>query len=165
MRDSHNPNYAFIDAQNLHMGIASQGWEIDYRRFKIFLHDKFLVSKVFLFIGYVKKNESLYRRFKHYGYILVFKEVVISRNNGVATIKGNVDAELVLHTMIEYANFNKAVIVSGDGDFKCLIEYLDKFGKLGKVLIPHKHKFSALLRPYRTNLYFLADAKNKIERH
>lgn len=33
------------------------------------------------------------------------------------TVKGNVDAELVLHTMIQYPNYDKAIIVSGDGDF------------------------------------------------
>jgi uncharacterized LabA/DUF88 family protein len=36
-------------------------------------------------------------------------------------VKGNVDAELVLHTMIEYDNYSKAIIISGDGDFFCLV--------------------------------------------
>ena len=45
------------------------------------------------------------------------------------------DAELVLHAMIEYPNYDKAIVVSGDGDFHCLIEYLEKQGKLARVLI------------------------------
>jgi uncharacterized LabA/DUF88 family protein len=45
-------------------------------------------------------------------------------------VKGNVDAELVLHAMIEYPNYDKALIVTGDGDFFCLVEYLIKQDKL-----------------------------------
>ena len=63
------------------------------------------------------------------------------------TVKGNVDAELVLHAMIEYPNYDKAVIVSGDGDFYCLVEYLEKQNKLLKIMASNKH-FSGHLRKY-----------------
>ena len=53
------------------------------------------------------------------------------------TYKGNVDAELVLHTMIQKENFEKAIIVSGDGDFYCLIEYLSNKDLLDKVMTPN----------------------------
>ena len=75
-------------------------------------------------------------------------------------IKGNVDAELVLHTMILYKNYQKALIVSGDGDFYCLIEYLEKKGKLLRVLVPNKH-YSSLLRKfndYVTRVDFLINS-------
>ena len=39
-------------------------------------------------------------------------------------IKGNVDAELVLYAMKELPNYEQAIIVSGDGDFFSLAEYL-----------------------------------------
>lgn len=51
--------------------------------------------------------------------------------------------------MIEYKNYNKAIIVSGDGDFRCLIDYLQKKQKLLKVIIPNKYSYSALLRKYQ----------------
>jgi uncharacterized LabA/DUF88 family protein len=81
-------------------------------------------------------------------------------------IKGNCDAELVLHAMIEYPNFDKAVIISGDGDFHCLVEHLLKEEKLLKVLIPRKDKYSALLRKFREHLFFINDSnfKHKIIR-
>jgi len=53
-----------------------------------------------------------------------------------------VDAELVLHSMIEYANFEKAIIITGDGDFACLIEYFVKMKKLKRLLVPNINKFS-----------------------
>ena len=69
-------------------------------------------------------------------------------------IKGNVDAELVLHTMIQYKNYDMALIVSGDGDFYCLVEYLAKNKKLLKVLAPTKH-YSGLLREFNRDNYII----------
>lgn len=79
-------------------------------------------------------------------------------------MKGNCDAELVLHTMIEYPNYEKAVIVTGDGDFYCLIEYLEKQEKLEILLIPNKNKYSKLLKKiaYRKKWY-MNDLKKKLE--
>ncbi len=68
------------------------------------------------------------------------------------------DAELVLHAMIEYPNYDKAIIVSGDGDFHCLVEYLEGRGKLGRLLIPDRTKFSALLRRFRREYIDYLDA-------
>ena len=140
-------NYAFIDSQNLYLGIKSQGWELDYARFRIYLRNKYNVSKAFLFIGYVPGNEDLYTRFQKNGFIVVFKPTLEIKRGKSVEIKGNVDAELVLHTMIEYKNYQKAIIVSGDGDFRCLVEYLVNNNKLLLVLAPNKH-YSSLLRIY-----------------
>ena len=63
------------------------------------------------------------------------------------TVKGNVDTELVLHAMIQYENYDNAIIISGDGDFFCLIEYLAKNHKLLHVLTPNKY-YSKLFKPY-----------------
>ena len=79
-----------------------------------YLQDRFDVAQAFLFIGYVRENQSLYTALQKIGYIVVFKPTLRLPND---TVKGNVDAELVLHAMIEYANYERAVIVTGDGDF------------------------------------------------
>ena len=76
--------------------------------------------------------------------------------------KGNVDAELVLHTMIEFDNFDKALIVTGDGDFYCLVDYLLKSKKLGKLMIPNRHKFSSLFRKMMPNIVFMNDLRAKL---
>ena len=107
-------NYAFIDSQNLNLAIRDQDWELDFKRFRRYLADKYGISKAFLFIGYVPTNQILYTSLQEYGYILIFKLTLVLGNGKV---KGNVDAELVLHSMIEYQNYEKAVIVTGDGDF------------------------------------------------
>ena len=78
--------------------------------------------------------------------------------------KGNIDAELVLHSAaIEYPNYDKAVIVSGDGDFRCLHEYLIKKWKLLKIIIPNSKSASTLLSDFETFKIFIEFEKNKLE--
>src|SRR3990167_8103550 len=109
-------NYAFIDSQNLNLSIRELGWALDFSKFRKYLSDRFAVVKAYLFIGIVPTNQSLYTYLQNAGYVLVFKPTLFLPGGKV---KGNVDAELVLHAMIEYVNYEKAVIISGDGDFHC----------------------------------------------
>ncbi len=146
--------YAFIDSQNLNLGVRSQGWKLDWRKFRQYLRNKYGVTKAYLFIGQVVGNESLYAFLQECDYILIFKPTLHSRVKGEEIIKGNVDAELVLHAMIQYNNYQKAVIVTGDGDFHCLIEYLEEKKKLLKVLAPTNH-YSSLLRKFNQKHYIV----------
>lgn len=136
--------YAFIDSQNLNLGVKSQGWKLDWRKFRQYLRNKYNVTDAFLFIGYKAGNEALYTQMQQMGYIVILKPTLELPNG---TIKGNVDAELVLHTMIEYKHFDKAIIVSGDGDFHCLVEYLVNKNKLLCLLAPNRH-YSSLLHEF-----------------
>ncbi|OGM75905.1 hypothetical protein A2382_02135 [Candidatus Woesebacteria bacterium RIFOXYB1_FULL_38_16] len=154
-------NFAFIDSQNLNLGIRSQGWKLDFARFRIYLKDKYKVTKAFLFIGYMPKYKTIYQHLTKSGYILIFKPVLESKNKHTP-VKGNVDAELVLHTMIEFPKYDKAIIASGDGDFHCLIEYLLKKKKLFRIIIPNKKKYSALLRKFIKHIDFLSGLKEKL---
>lgn len=140
-------SYAFIDSQNLNLGVRSQGWVLDFHRFRRFLKDKYKVREAFLFIGYVQNNQPLYTYLQKCGYICVFKPTLEVRRGKSVKVKGNVDAELVLHAMVEYKNYDKAVIISGDGDFHCLIKYFIEQGKLLKIITPNLH-YSSLLREF-----------------
>lgn len=153
-------NYAFVDSQNLNLAIRDQGWKLDFKRFRVYLKEKHKVTNAFLFIGYIKEHQKLYDFLSNVGYILIFKPVVTDKTN---KIKGNVDAELVLHTMIEYPNFDRAVIVSGDGDFYCLVDYLVEQDKFKKLLIPNKMKYSGLLRKFNKSITFIGDIRDLVE--
>ena len=98
------------------------------------------------------------------GFVLIFKPTLpLNKNKGIK-IKGNVDAELVLHTMIELPNYDKAVIVSGDGDFQCLAKHLKKIGKLRKLIIPNQNKYSSLLRGFLPkDAVFMSGLRGKLE--
>ena len=157
-------NYAFIDSQNLNLGIRSQGWYLDFKKFKQYLKDKHRITKAFLFIGYIPSNKKLYTLLRNAGYTIVFKPTVRARGE----TKGNVDAELVLHTMHELCqdSFDKAVIVSGDGDFQCLVEYLIEKDRFRKLLVPNQFKYSSLLRKYREKglIEFIGQKRKKLQR-
>src|SRR4051812_37021270 len=149
---SKKPNtYAFIDSQNLNLGTQRMGWKLDWRKFRQYLADKHGVTKAYMFIGYMAENESLYEYMYELGFLVVLKPTVdvnVPKDTAEAaegvdkvdrekpSVKGNVDAELVLYAMKELPNYERAIIVSGDGDFFSLAEYLDEQGKLANILTP-----------------------------
>ena len=112
-----------------------------------------------MFIGFVQGNQGLYSFLQKCRYILIFKPTLKLPNE---KFKGNVDAELVLHSMIQYNNYNKAVIISGDGDFYCLVDYLIKNNKLKRLIIPNKKRYSSLLRIFNDYITFLNGTKDKL---
>lgn len=163
--------YAFIDSQNLYLGTSKDmykgkkkiytGWQLDYKKFRQYLSDKFRVSKAFLFIGYIPQNKHLYERLEAYGYELIFKQTI---KDNMGKPKGNVDAELVLHAAaIEYSHYDRAVVVSGDGDFSCLYEFLQKYNKLKQIIIPNRYSESSLLRKFQAYKTFLYRDQKKVE--
>ena len=166
--------YAFIDSQNLNLSIQNdilkptgeviyRGWKLDFKRFRVYLKDKFKVKNAFLFIGFVPGNESLYKALQEYGYVLIFKPTLEYSRGKKRIIKGIVDAKLILNAMIELPNYNNCIIVAGDGDYYCLIEYLEKQGKLKHILIPNKYSYSSLLRKYSQFFAYVSDLREKLE--
>ena len=155
--------YAFIDSQNLNLGVRSQGWQIDYQKLRLYLKNKYNVTKAFLFIGLVVGNERLYEQLQNAGFILIFKPTVRYIQDGRDTVKGNVDAELVLHAAaIEYANYDQALIVSGDGDFRCLIEFLIAHNKLARIMTPNRN-YSRLLHQFTTYIVSVDRLRERLE--
>lgn len=173
MKDKKKTTYAFIDSQNLNLGILNdikrgrktihRGWRLDFVRFRKFLTDTYKVQQAFLFIGHIPENQKPYTFLQKAGYILVFKPTVHYYKDGKKTTKGNVDAEMVLYAAAkEFNNFDNSVIVTGDGDFACLLEYLVDEKKLKKLLIPNKHNYSSLLKPFLPKADFISTKKNKL---
>ncbi len=154
-------NYAFIDSQNLNLGVQSLGWKLDNNRFRIYLKEKYNVQIAYMFIGYVQTNQILYRSLQKAGYILIFKPTLPDKDGN---IKGNVDADLVLQAMIDYDEYDKAVIVSSDGDFYSLVNHLYKNGKLERVISPYTKTCSTLLKKTaKEKIIFMDNLKQKLE--
>lgn len=154
-------NYAFIDSQNLNLGVRSQGWFLDFLKFRVYLAEKYGVKVAYLFIGYIQKNQDLYSSLQKCGYVLIFKPTL---PDGDGNIKGNVDADLVLQTMIEFQNYDKAVIVSSDGDFYSLVKYLYGCDKLRMVISPYHKTCSSLLRQSaKEKVVFIDNLRQKLE--
>lgn len=153
-------NYAFIDSQNLNLSVQQLGWKLDFYRFRRYLSEKYHVTRAIIFVGYVEENADLYNHLINVGYELVYKPTLAYKDG---TTKGNVDAELVLHTMIEWPNYDQAVIVSGDGDFYSLVEHLITHNKLAKLIVPNKFNYSSLLKRFDSGyLAFVSDLRSRM---
>jgi uncharacterized LabA/DUF88 family protein len=153
-------NYAFIDAQNVHSGIKSLGWKVDWLKFRKYLKDKYSVETAYIFIGFIHTNQDLYSRLQKDGYVLVFKPIIM---DGDGKAKGNCDADLVLHAVLEQKNYDKAVIVTSDGDFYSLVRYLYQNNKLEMVLSPYVETCSKLLRKEaKEKVNYMSNLRKKI---
>ena len=155
-------NYAFIDAQNLNLGIKSLGWQLDFARFRVYLEEKYGVSVAYLFIGYLAEKQSLYAQLQKMGYVLIFKPTI---PDGKGDIKGNVDADLVLQAMIDFDQYDKAIIVTSDGDFQSLVSHLYHKDKLLHVMSPYVRTCSKLLKKAaREKIVFMDNLAAKLKR-
>jgi uncharacterized LabA/DUF88 family protein len=173
------PVYAFIDSQNLNVTVQKNGWKMDWKKLRAFLADKYGVTKAFMFIGYVPEFEEMYQQLHESGYLIVLKPTFdMTRPRPDQTeekdpakpakgkedekkTKGNVDADLVLWAMKELPHYSKAIIVSGDGDFYSLVEYLEEQGKLSKLLTPSGH-YSMLYNKYDSYIERLDHSKREL---
>ncbi|MFY9462082.1 MAG: NYN domain-containing protein [Candidatus Sungiibacteriota bacterium] len=162
MRKPEN-NYAYIDSNNLNLGVRSMGWNLDFKRFRVYLKEKYSVSTAYLFIGFIPENQDLYTALQKNGYVVKFKPVLPHKDG---THKGNVDADLVLQAIIDcYENkFDKAVIVTSDGDFYSLVKYLYDNSKLEAVLSPYLDTCSTLLKKTaKEKIRFMDNLRIKLE--
>jgi len=153
-------NFAFIDSQNLNLGIQKLGWNLDFQKFRIYLAEKYGVTTIYLFIGYMPENQDLYSSLQKAGYILIFKPVLPDKDGRV---KGNVDADMVLKAMTEYAKYDKAVIITSDGDFYSLVKYLYEHNKLKIVMSPYVKTCSSLLKKSaQEKIIFMSNLRQKL---
>lgn len=155
-----NNNYAFIDAQNLILGFKDLGWKLDLMKLRRYLDEKYKVTKAFYFIGYIEKNKRLYKYLETCNYELVFR-ITTGKDD---YIKGNVDVDLTVKSLIEIGNYNKAIVVTSDGDFYPLIQALINKDKLEAVLSVTRNKCSRLLRKAaKDKMRYLEFVRPKIE--
>lgn len=143
-------NIAYIDGQNLYLGTTSSSphWSVNLARFRGYLDRKYNVSDAYYYLGYVQEGaniEKLYESIQKAGFILVFRE---HNSAMLGKKKGNVDADIIFSIMRRLylkEKFSKVVLVSGDGDYKMLVDFLIEEGKFEKILFPN--------RRYRSSLY------------
>jgi len=164
--------HAYIDGQNLHLGTRGtekakqNGWAIDNYKFRRYLHDKYGVKEAYYFLGFVSEDEQeLYDHLQKAGFILVFREHSAALKGKK---KGNVDCDIVFSIMkklVKKEPLDKVILVSGDGDYKKLVDFLVKENKFKKILFPNKEFASSLYKKLGSEFYDFLDAddiKSKI---
>jgi uncharacterized LabA/DUF88 family protein len=161
-------NFAFIDGQNLYKGI--KGWKLDYKKFLVYLKDKYNVKQAYLHIGFKNQYIDLYTKLQEQGFILNFKPTLQDNKNcnnkkdkNYKTSKGNVDVDLAVKTLIWRWKYDKAVIITSDGDFDTLVSFLNNKNKLKIVLSPNKQFCSSLLQiAAESKIDYIENIKDKV---
>ena len=143
-------NLAFIDGQNLYMGTTKSSekpWQVDLRRFRIYLRDKYKVSYACYYLGcHDDVYLDLYNSIQEAGFVLVFRQ---HNSNMIGEKKGNVDTDIVFDIMkrvYKKEPFDKIVLVSGDGDYRRLVDFLIEENRFKKILFPNWKFSSSLFR-------------------
>jgi uncharacterized LabA/DUF88 family protein len=152
----------YIDGNNLYRGAKELGFDIDYKKFRGWLRQKYGASSIYLFIGLVPGRVKFYEHLLECGFILVFKQTV----SVGGLVKGNCDAELVLKATSDFytKSFDACLLVTGDGDFGCLVEFLAQNSVLTGILAPNENKCSFLLRNKNIEITFLNDHYHKFSK-
>ncbi len=143
----------YIDGNNLHRRATDLGFVINYKKFTGWLKQKYNANNVYLFLGFLCKLKEHYAELTAAGLSLVFKEVTYSNNS----IKGNCDAEMVLKVVSDFytKSFSTCLIITGDGDFGCLVEFLKNNKALSGVIGPDESRCSLLLKNKNVPITFL----------
>ncbi len=162
------PNIAFIDGQNLYLWTtkSEENWTINLEKFRIYLKEKYHISKAYYFLWYVKdENNLLYTQLQEAWFIVVFKKQMVEMTTKK---KWNIDSDLiflVMEKLIEEPDkFSKILLVSWDGDFKILVDYLIKKERFLKILFPNKKYASSLYKELGRKYFdYISNIKLKIE--
>lgn len=142
-------NQAFIDGQNLYLGTSKcdEPWTLDLKRFRKHLEQKYGVKEAYYFFGaYDSEQQDLYDFIQRCGYILRFREHIPQMTGHK---KGNVDTDivfLIMYKLYMKEDFDKVVLVSGDGDYKRLVSFLIRENRFAKLIAPDRKRLSSLYR-------------------
>ncbi|MDR1032835.1 MAG: NYN domain-containing protein [Candidatus Nomurabacteria bacterium] len=149
-------NEAFIDGQNLRFSTtkADKAWDVDLKRFRTYLDRKYNVARAYYFMGYqMQQHAELYRKIQEAGYILIFRQ----HNEKMDSVKkGNVDTDIVFTIMQKIADrekFDKVILVSGDGDYYKMVQYLIEKNKFARLLAPNEKRMSSLYKIFEPKYY------------
>lgn len=132
--------YAFIDASNIIYGARDQGWKIDLKKLLLYLKQKFSASKSFFYYGKDSKSaqkEAFLRKLKKFGYTLRVKEI---KRYGRKS-KANCDVDLTRDMLLKMKEYQRALVLTGDGDFAPLLKYL--ISKKRRIIIISSPKSTA----------------------
>lgn len=158
---------AFIDGQNLYMGTAKREfnpWRINLKRFRVYLEQKYGIAKAYYFLGYVQEaREELYEEIQAAGFVLMFRE---HNSAMIGKKKGNVDSDIIFQVMRRLYKkeiVGKIFLVSGDGDYKMLVDFLVEEKKFGKMLFPNRQFASSLYKKLGSEYFdYLESVRDKI---
>ena len=124
----------FIDGANLYNAAKTLGFDIDYRKLLEFFADRARLIRAFYYTAIVEDQDysplrPLVDWLDYNGYTLVTKPTKeFTDAMGRRKVKGNMDVELTVDVMEMGEHVDHIVLFSGDGDFRRLVEAVQKKG-------------------------------------
>jgi len=124
----------FIDGANLHAAARALGFDIDYKRLLRHFQDQCHMIRAFYYTALVEDQEysplrPLVDWLDYNGFTMVTKPTKeFTDATGRRKIKGNMDIELAIDVMEMAAHLDHIVLFSGDGDFRRLVEAVQRRG-------------------------------------
>lgn len=152
-------SFVYIDGANLHQWSKLWKQAIDYARFFKRLSDKYKPTQIYMFVWYIEEKKKLYTHLSDIWFTLIFKETLVVEGK----VKGNCDAELVIQAVSDFYDHNtkRWILVSGDGDFGCLLDFYIHKKCRTILLAPNQQFCSYLLKKKNTPIVFLEDVAHK----
>ncbi|HET6620960.1 MAG TPA: NYN domain-containing protein [Dongiaceae bacterium] len=124
----------FIDGANLHAAARSLGFDIDYKRLLKHFQEQCHLIRAFYYTALVEDQEysplrPLVDWLDYNGFTMVTKPTKeYTDSMGRRKIKGNMDIELAIDVLEMAAHLDHVVLFSGDGDFRRLVEAVQRKG-------------------------------------
>jgi len=116
--------FVFIDASNIIYGASELGWKVDFEKLIKYLKERFGARKVFYYAGLDPENKKQLKfceRLQEFGFIL---HLVPLKTFKGGIKKGDVDSRLTFDLMKLEKEYDEAIVMTGDGDYFWVLEYL-----------------------------------------
>ena len=134
MTSSSNRIALFIDGANLHATARTLGFDIDYKRLLKEFQSRGTLVRAFYYTAVIEDQEfssirPLIDWLDYNGYTVVTKATKeFIDASGRRKVKGNMDIELAVDAMELAEHIDQVVLFSGDGDFRSLVEAVQRRG-------------------------------------
>jgi uncharacterized LabA/DUF88 family protein len=125
----------FIDGSNLYAAARTLGFDIDYKRLLALFSAQGYLIRAFYYTALLDEQEyspirPLVDWLDYNGYTMVTKPTKeFTDPSGRRKIKGNMDIELAIDMMEMLDHLDHIVLFSGDGDFRRLVEAVQRKGR------------------------------------
>jgi uncharacterized LabA/DUF88 family protein len=125
----------FIDGANLYAAARALGFDIDYKRLLEVFSDRCNLVRSLYYTALIEDQEyspirPLVDWLDYNGYTMVTKPTKeFTDATGRRKVKGNMDIELAVDVMEMLEHLDHVVLFSGDGDFRRLVESIQRRGR------------------------------------
>jgi uncharacterized LabA/DUF88 family protein len=163
----------FIDGANLHATAKALGFDIDYKRLLAEFQGRGTLVRAYYYTAVVEDQEfssirPLVDWLDYNGYTVVTKSTKeFVDASGRRKVKGNMDIELAVDAMELASHIDQMVLFSGDGDFRSLVEAMQRRGVRVTVVSTNSSQPSMVadeLRRQADTFVDLVELRSKVSR-